>query len=89
MLEVFKGFFIKGNFSFVVFCVGSLFIFVGKVYLYLINIHTFIHTLFFCTVGRCKCWMVCFFFWAQTCSLIIVFGQFGWSREGPGLVRLV
>ena len=23
------------------------------------------------------------------CSLLIVFGRFGWSLKGPGLVRLV
>ena len=61
-----------------------------EVYLYLFSIHTFIHTTFFCTVGRCKCWTVCFFcFWAQICSLILVFGQFGWPLKGLDLVRLV
>ena len=30
-----------------------------------------------------------FCFWAKTCSLIIVFGRFGWPLKGPGLVRLV
>ena len=63
MVVVLLGFlgdyFFRGIF-FLVFCVGSLFIFVGKVYLDLINIHTFIHTIFFCTVGRCKFWIVCF-----------------------------
>ena len=44
-----------------------------EVYLYLFNIHTFIHTIFFGTVGRCKCWMVCFFVFGHrvTCSLIV------------------
>ena len=32
---------------------------------------------------------VLFCFWAQTCSLIIVFGRFGWPLKGPGLVLLV
>ena len=32
---------------------------------------------------------VLFCFWAQTCSLIIVFGRFGWPLKGPGSVRLV
>ena len=61
LLRFLRGLFFKGNF-FLVFCVGSLFIFVGKVCLDLINIHPFIHTIFFCTVGRYKCWTVCFFF---------------------------
>ena len=40
------------------FCVTSLFIFEGEVYLYLFNIHTFIHIILFVlwgdlSVGRC------------------------------------
>ena len=54
-------YFLRGIFCVCVFCVGSLFIFVGEVYLYLFNIHIFIHTILVCTVGRCKCWTVCFF----------------------------
>ena len=32
-------------------CVGSLFILMGEVYLYLFNIHTFIHTICFVLWG--------------------------------------
>ena len=35
------------------------FCFEVEVYLYLF--HTFIHTILFCTEGKCKCWMVRFF----------------------------
>ena len=33
---------------------------------------------FSCTVGRCKCWMVCVLCFGQSYSLLIVFGRFGW-----------
>ena len=42
--------------GFFLFWVGSLLIFVQ---------YSFIHTIFLCTMGKCKCWMVCFLcFWA-------------------------
>ena len=52
--------------TWIIFLRGIFFLFflVVEVYLYLFNIHTFIHTNFFFffggTVGRHKCWTVCF-----------------------------
>ena len=63
----------KGNFFSGVLC--WKFIYICGERLVKFDQHSHIHSHnFFCTVGRCKCWTVFFCIWAQTCSLIIVFG---------------
>ena len=47
----------------------------AEVYLYLFNIHTFIHTISFLYCGEVSVGRCVFLFWGIACSLLFVFGR--------------